>query len=271
MSIKNEISDVFATLSSEKEIKIFLNEIITALHDINSATIASLVKGGVLSEEQAKTKSEHTDMLLKQIVEAMCENIKIDNLNKKAKMVDLLKADNDNLTAKVERAKEMLAEKDIEIEKARKSTQNVLKKKLQIGRDKVMAIAETSTVLGEYVDTREAVDVLNNIRFNVGILTEEMVSLGLWDEDEVKPNVEPIVLNVSKTDKTTEGDVVPEKPKKKTTKKTSGKTTVAITKDETPEPPEDLVPADVPPVKKKTKKAPKEELQLSLLDVEDDL
>ena len=130
MSIKTEISEKFETLSSEKEIRVFLNEIITALHDINNATVSSLVKDGAMSEERAANKVAQTDTLLKQIVDNIYENIKIDNLNKKAKAYDALKTERDALASKVERAKDMLAEKDVEIEKTKKATQNELKKKL---------------------------------------------------------------------------------------------------------------------------------------------
>ena len=76
MSIKTEISEKFASLSSEKEIRAFLNEIITALHDINNATVSSLVKDGAMSEERANNKGAQTDTLLKQIVDNIYENIK---------------------------------------------------------------------------------------------------------------------------------------------------------------------------------------------------
>ena len=69
MSIKTELSEKFASLSSEKEIRAFLNEIITALHDINNATVSSLVKDGAMSEERAANKVAQTDTLLKQIVD----------------------------------------------------------------------------------------------------------------------------------------------------------------------------------------------------------
>ena len=224
MSIKNEISEKFSTLSSEKEIRAFLNEIITALHDINNATVSSLVKNGAMADERASNKAAQTDMLLKQIVDNICDNIRIDNLNKKAKAYETIKAEKEALAFKVERAKEMLAEKDVEIEKARKTTRNEIKKKLQIGRDKVIAIAETSTVLGEHIGNAEAIDVLNNIRENIGLLTNEMILLGLWDEDDIKPNVEPIaVKTVQSAAQTTKSTNNEEKPKKKTARKTTKK------------------------------------------------
>lgn len=267
MSIKTEISEKFETLSSEKEIRVFLNEIITALHDINNATVSSLVKDGAMSEERAANKVAQTDTLLKQIVDNIYENIKIDNLNKKAKAYDALKTERDALASKVERAKDMLAEKDVEIEKTKKATQNELKKKLQIGRDKVVAIAETSTALGSHISSSEAIDILNNIRDNVGLLTAEMISLGLWDEDDVKPNVEPIVVKVAEPVAETTDTVVEEKPKKKTTRKTTKK--VAEPKvEETTDSLDDVDSLDDDLTEKKEKKnVSEEESQISLLDV----
>lgn len=270
MSIKTEISEKFETLSSEKEIRVFLNEIITALHDINNATVSSLVKDGAMSEERAANKVAQTDTLLKQIVDNIYENIKIDNLNKKAKAYDALKTERDALASKVERAKDMLAEKDVEIEKTKKATQNELKKKLQIGRDKVVAIAETSTALGSHISSSEAIDILNNIRDNVGLLTAEMISLGLWDEDDVKPNVEPIVVKVAEPVAETTDTVVEEKPKKKTTRKTTKK--VAEPKvEETTDSLDDVDSLDDDLTEKKEKKnVSEEESQISLLDVAED-
>ena len=267
MSIKTEISEKFASLSSEKEIRAFLNEIITALHDINNATVSSLVKDGAMSEERAANKVAQTDTLLKQIVDNIYENIKIDNLNKKAKAYDALKTERDALASKVERAKDMLAEKDVEIEKTKKATQNELKKKLQIGRDKVVAIAETSTALGSHISNSEAIDILNNIRDNVGLLTAEMISLGLWDEDDVKPNIEPIVIKVAEPVAETTDTVVEEKPKKKTTRKTTKK--VAEPKvEETTDSLDDVDSLDDDLTEKKEKKnVSEEESQISLLDV----
>ena len=225
--MKVEILEKFASLSSEKEIRTFLNEIILGLYEINNSTLESLVKSNVMSEERLNAKQEQTNLLLKQIVDNIYENIKINNLAKKAKETDTLKKENETLSGKVDRAIEMLKEKDNEIEKTKKATQNSMKKKLQIGRDKIIAIAETSKVLGEHISDEESIGILNNIRENVGLLTEEMLSLGLWDEDETKPNVSPIVAKV--TVPVSEPKELPievtakEKTKKKTTKKTTKK------------------------------------------------
>ena len=268
MSIKIEISEKFAALSSEKEIKTFLNEIITALHDINNATFSSLVKSGAMSEERASNKRSQTDTLLKQIVDNIYENIRIDNLNKKARDYDALKVEKEALASKVEKAKEMLAEKDVEIEKARKSTRNELKKKLQIGRDKVIAIAETSTVLGEHMGSTEAIDILNNIRDNIGLLTDEMISLGLWDDDDVKPNVDPIVAKtVQSIVQSTETVTIEEKPKKKTTRKTTKKAVTAPKANKKTQSLDDIESLDELSAKKETTNVVDEKSQLSLLDV----
>lgn len=271
MSIKTEIAEKFASLSSEKEIRAILNEIITALHDINNATVSSLVKEGAMSEERATNKVAQTDTLLKQIVDNIYENIKIDNLNKKAKAFDTLKAEKDALASKVERAKDMLAEKDAEIEKTKKATQNELKKKLQIGRDKVVAIAETSTALSGHLASPEAIGILNNIRDNVGLLTAEMVSLGLWDEDDIKPNVEPIIAKVAEPVADETDSTVVETPKKKTTRKTTKKIVAKPKVEEVADSLDDVDSLDDDISKKKvTKTVSEEESQISLLDVAED-
>ena len=270
MSIKVELLEKYESLSSEKEVKGFLNEVILALHEINNSSLESLLKNNVMSEERSNAKQEQTNSLLRQIVDNIYENIKIDNLNKKAKAYDALKTERDALASKVERAKDMLAEKDVEIEKTKKATQNELKKKLQIGRDKVVAIAETSTALGSHISSSEAIDILNNIRDNVGLLTAEMISLGLWDEDDVKPNVEPIVVKVAEPVAETTDTVVEEKPKKKTTRKTTKK--VAEPKvEETTDSLDDVDSLDDDLTEKKDKKTvSEEESQISLLDVAED-
>jgi hypothetical protein len=232
MSIRTEILENFESLSSEKEMRAYLNEIITALHEINCSSLSSLLKEGALSDDRANSKQEQTDVLLKQIAENILENIRIMNLTKKAKAYEVLKKENENLSSKIEKAKEIISEKEAEIEKAKKATRNDIKRKLQIGRDKIVAIANTSTALGECVDDAASIDILNNIRDNVGLLTEEMVALGLWGEEEEKPNVEPLVAKVkvisveqhivtdaAPTVSETIDEIVEKTPKKKSTKK----------------------------------------------------
>ena len=279
MSIKVELLEKYASLSSEKDIKGFLNEVILALYEINNASLESLVKNGVMSEERLNAKQEQTNSLLKQIVDSIYENIKINNLAKKAKETETLKKENETLSGKVDRAIEMLKEKDIEIDKTKKATQNSLKKKLQIGRDKIIAIAETSTVLGEHINDEESIGILNNIRENVGLLTEEMLSLGLWDEDETKPNVSPIVAKIevpvskpAKEEITAEEIpaevIVEEKPKKKTTKKT---TKMAVIEEKVEEKADSLDDVDsLDDDLSAINTTETEETQLSLLDAGED-
>ncbi len=232
MSIRNDIVEKFESLSSEKEMRVYLNEIIAALHDIHCTTLSSLTNDGALSEDRANAKKEQTDALLRQSAENILENIRIVNLTKKAKAYEALKKENESLSSKVEKAKEIISEKEAEIEKAKKATRNDIKKKLQIGRDRIVAIANTSTALGECVDDAASIDILNNIRDNVGLLTEEMVALGLWGEEEEKPNVEPLVAKVKvisvkqhivtdaePTVSETIDEIVKKTPKKKSTKK----------------------------------------------------
>ena len=245
MSIRNDIVEKFESLSSEKEMRVYLNEIIAALHDIHCTTLSSLTNDGALSEDRANTKKEQTDALLRQSAENILENIRIVNLTKKAKAYEALKKENESLLSKVEKAKEIISEKEAEIEKAKKATRNDIKRKLQIGRDRIVAIANTSTALGECVDDAASIDILNNIRENVGLLTEEMVAQGLWGEDEEKPNVEPLVAKVKvvpveqnivsdaeSTVTETIEEIVEEQPKKKSPKKSKKKSPVEPKVDE---------------------------------------
>lgn len=273
MSIKVEILEKFALLSSEKEIKSFLNEIILALYEINNVSLESMVKSGTMSQERSNAKQEETNALLKQIVDNIYENIKINNLAKKAKEYDTLKKENETLASKVDRAIELLKEKDVEIEKTKKATQTALKRKLQIGRDKIIAIAETSTVLGEHINDEESVGILNNIRANVGLLTEEMLSLGLWDYDDIKPDVTPIAAKVMSepaeitVEETPKEVTTKDKPKKTTTKKTTKK---VVTEKKTEEKTSSIDGASLGDDSSAVNSTVTEETQLSLLDAGDD-
>lgn len=273
MSIKVEILEKFALLSSEKEIKSFLSEIILALHEINNVSLESMVKSGTMSQERSNAKQEETNALLKQIVDNIYENIKINNLAKKAKEYDALKKENEILASKVDRAIEMLKEKDVEIEKTKKATQTALKRKLQIGRDKIIAIAETSTILGEHINDEESIGILNNIRANVGLLTEEMLFLGLWDYDDIKPDVTPIAAKVVSepaeitVEETPKEVTTEDKPKKTTTKKTTKK---VVTEKKTEEKTLSIDGASLWDDSSAVNSTVTEETQLSLLDAGDD-
>ena len=97
-----------------------------------------------------------------------------------------------------------------------------------------------------------------------------MVSLGLWDEDDVKPNVEPIAIKVAEPVVDDTNTTVVEKPKRKTTRKTTKK--VAETKVEEIDDSFDDVDSldDHISEKKATKAVSEEESQISLLDVAED-
>ena len=192
--------DEFKKMSNEKEVSVFLNEIVTVLHDINTTYSVSLVEDGVLTKERVSARDTATDNFLKQVVENIRENIKFATLSKKAKEIEVLKAERDNLKSKVERAQQIIDETKKEMEKSKKATVNDIKRKLQIGRDRIIAIAETSNSLGKQINKSgelpQMIDTLNNIRESIEILTNELLDVGLWDSDEMRPNTLPIIVEV---------------------------------------------------------------------------
>ena len=80
MSIKVELLEKFALLSSEEEIKSFLEDIILVLYEINNSSHELLVKNNVMSEENSDVKQEKTNLLLRQGIDNIYENIKTNTL-----------------------------------------------------------------------------------------------------------------------------------------------------------------------------------------------
>lgn len=128
----------------------------------------------------------------------------------RADLITQLTAERDNLKNKVSRASTLIDEAQGEAVKAKKATINDTKKKLQIARDRLVAIASTSNILGSQInDTSDKaimIDTLNNIIKSTGIVVDELSAVGLWDLDEDKPVITPF-------------EVVVLTPKKRTNKK----------------------------------------------------
>lgn len=99
----------------------------------------------------------------------------------------------DKLQEKVDMAQKLIDEAHAEAAKTNKATTNDIKRKLQIVRDRVVAISSTTQVLftqiSESKDERAIIDTLNNLVLNIGIITAEMTCLGLWDTSENKPEL----------------------------------------------------------------------------------
>ncbi len=116
----------------------------------------------------------------------------------KADVISQLTAEKDNLQSKVSRATELIEEAKNDAVRVKKATIGETKKKLQITRDRIVAIASTSTVLGMQInqadDKSVMIDTLNNIIASVGIVTGELSDIGLWDSDEDKPVITPVVI-----------------------------------------------------------------------------
>jgi len=116
----------------------------------------------------------------------------------KADVVSQLTAERDNLQSKVNLAMELIEEAKNDTLKVKKATICETKKKLQITRDRIVAIASTSTVLGMQInqtdDKSVMIDTINNIIASIGIVTGELSDLGLWDSDEDKPVIKPVVI-----------------------------------------------------------------------------
>lgn len=227
MSVRSELLDKVNSFTTEKETVAFISDLFTVLHEINVMTASELIENGIMSEERAKLKETQIDAWLRQANESVRDNIKMIALTKKLNEYNAIKAERDNLASKVARAKEIINEKETEIEKAKKGTKNELKKRLQLGRDRIVAIAETSTVLGKQINDNEqgvaVIDTINNIRENVRLLTEEMTALGLWDQDEVKPNVTPIEVISAEKPKTATRKTATKKAEPKSEVKTDDK------------------------------------------------
>lgn len=116
----------------------------------------------------------------------------------KADVISQLTAEKDNLQVKVNRATELIEEAKNEAVRVKKVTIGETKRKLQITRDRIVAIASTSTVLGMQInqadDKSVMIDSLNNIIASVGIVVRELSDIGLWDSEEDKPVITPVVI-----------------------------------------------------------------------------
>lgn len=119
------------------------------------------------------------------------------NLNT-ATDISKLTEERNKLQDKVNRAQELIDEAQKEVTKVKKATTNEIKRKLQITRDRLVAISSTVHIVGTQINESKSaettIDTLNNITASIGIVTDELVSLGLWDNDDVKPELQPINL-----------------------------------------------------------------------------
>lgn len=128
------------------------------------------------------------------------------NLNTATDILKLTEERN-KLKEKVNRAQGLIDEAQAEVAKVKKATTNEMKRKLQITRDRLVAISSTVHIIGSQINEAKSaeitIDTLNNIIASIGIVTDELVSLGLWDTDEVKPELRSINLLKATTKKVT--------------------------------------------------------------------
>lgn len=215
MAIRKILMDNFITVSDEKEMSIFLSEIITFLHDVNEQQIPDLVELQVYSREKAASRIKTADDLLRQALEITKENMKLLQLTKKAIEMNAIIAERDKLRASISRAQALINEAKLETEKAQRGAINKTKKQLQITRDRIVTVAETSQILGEQIvsagNISTMIDTVNNILANIGLVSDEMQSLGLWDEEDIKPKYNPITYTIDTKEKQVEKKPVKKK------------------------------------------------------------
>lgn len=216
MSIKLMFNDELNKAKNEKEKISILNEIMTVLHDFNENCSSIIVEEGVISKEKAASKNAATDSYLKQSLESIKETIKLSTLALRVKQIETIEAEKEELKSKVERAQQLIDEAKKDAEKSKIATLNGIKNNMKISRDKIVALANTTSSLSEYINNSEqpveTLTTYNNIALNINMLVEELCNLGLWDEAEAKP-----IVNVVGTAK------VEDEPKKKITRKTTKK------------------------------------------------
>ena len=198
MSIKKMLNEKFSELKNEREMSLFLNEVITFLHDTNEQCFKELSETGLFSKDRLSLRFAGVDNGLKQAVETIKENIKIVGLSKKNKEISEIKLECNDLKNKINRAQLLIDEAKEETVKTKRKVFMETKNKLQITRDKLVAVANTSKSLGEQINDKcskdEVEDTLNNIVMNVGLIVDELVMLELWNEDEEKPSISKIKL-----------------------------------------------------------------------------
>lgn len=115
---------------------------------------------------------------------------------RQTKALTQLAQERDALRDKVGRAAALIEEAQVEAAKAQKAALNETRKKLQIARDRLAAIAQTARSLGEQINSNGGraamIDTVNNILASADILTEELSRVGLWDANEDKPDFTPV-------------------------------------------------------------------------------
>lgn len=216
MSIKQLLNDEINKAKSEKEKVKIISEIITVLHEVNENCSIAIVEEGLLTKEKAALKNTTTDSYLKQSLESIKETIKLSSIAMRVKEIEKIEAEKEDLKKKIERAQQLIDEAKKDADKAKNATLIGIKNNMKISRDKIVALANTTSLFSGYINTLEQpIEILNtynNIALNINMLVEELSNVGLWDENETKPVVD--VVSISK---------IVEEPKKKATRKSTKK------------------------------------------------
>lgn len=105
--------------------------------------------------------------------------------------VERLRRSNEILEQKLLRAQGIIDDLKAEIPKSNKQTVCGLNRKLQITRDRLVAISRTTNVITNQtpqINENSSVRIaLDNIQESVTIIADEMEQLGLWEHDHIKP------------------------------------------------------------------------------------
>jgi len=168
------------------------------------------IKLELIEKYQAITDEKEKAIFFNDIIAFLCET----NLHRADNIIEIT-AQRDNLQNKVNRAQALIDEAQAENTKAKKIALGEAKRKLQITRDRLVAVASTSTILGSQIneaqDNAVMIDTLNNIIASVGIITDELACLGLWDIDEIRPQTTPIkCVNPSSKNRVSRKKTTPE-------------------------------------------------------------
>lgn len=149
--------------------------------------------------ENCSDQDEKT-LVLNEIVSFLVEI----NVNNEKKIIQLVQEKN-KFEKQIERAKGLIEDANSEVVKAKKGTINEMKRKLQIARDRIVAISTTADALGKQINNstekKMMLTTLNNMISSTGIIYSELLSLGLWDEKEVKPDFTPMNVKEIPTQK----------------------------------------------------------------------
>jgi hypothetical protein len=198
MLIKEAIKDEMFKAKTENEKTSLLNEILKALHEVNESFCATIVEEGIYSKEKYNIECANIDNYLKQLSECIKESIRLYVISMRLKEIVKIELENSDLKNKIVRAQQLIDDAKVDASKTKKATINCIKSNMKISRDKIIAIANTTSILSAYIkpleQPTEMLETYNNILLNIGMLVEELSNAGLWDENDEKPDIKLIKI-----------------------------------------------------------------------------